>query len=270
MKQLFILVLLFAPLVHAAIGTGGGNCSAVEETSDNSLGCTVGTQNVEVGNIFICRFGNDNAGSGDAADQEVTEIADSGGNQYAFLAGYRNGQGSATTGAQVEVWLSKITTQLTSGSSTLTVTFQNNLTDKTMECSEFTVAAGNTLVQSTAYVFETQDGADAGSLAFSGLSSLERLYLRATATESNAAVSMTASAFFTLLPTDGCTNTTGGGEATDMGICTEYRIFTGTGTSSNPTLVDTTNDNVSVFLALHEAASAPPPRRRVFAPSVSQ
>jgi predicted RecA/RadA family phage recombinase len=67
---------------------------------------------------------------------------------------------------------------------------------------------------------------------------------------------MTATASYSLPdnPSDGCNNTTGGSEATDMGACSEYRVLTGTGDTSNPALVDTTNDNASVYVALLEAA----------------
>jgi hypothetical protein len=48
-----------------------------------------------------------------------------------------------------------------------------------------------------------------------------------------------------------------------MAACSEWDIATGTTNTSNPTLVDTTNDNASVFVALQEAAppAGRPPRR---------
>lgn len=72
---------------------------------------------------------------------------------------------------------------------------------------------------------------------------------------------MTATASYSLPgnPSDGCNNTTSGAEASDMGACSEWDVATATTNTSNPALVDTSNDNASVFVALEEA---PPPAGR--------
>ncbi|MBI3933398.1 MAG: hypothetical protein HY316_01815 [Acidobacteria bacterium] len=130
------------------------------------------------------------------------------------------------------------------------------LVDKAMRAQNFTIAAGNVLSLAGTCQTEEQDGADAGNLTLSSLTNREHLFVRAIGTESNAAISMTATGSYTLIGSDGCENTLGGGEASDIGVCGEYRILTGTGDSSNPALVDTTNQNASVYVALNE--DAPP------------
>lgn len=250
-----LLARLFLPQAGwGAWASGGAQCNTSEEVSDTTLVCTLAVENAEVGNVMLCVFGIDNTGTADGTSSEIASVTDSSSNTYNFLAAFRNGQGAAAAGAQVEAWYSILGTLLSSGSSTITLTTANTITDKVMQCIEFTIGAGNIITIEGAIQTGASDNADAGSLTISGIVSLEYLFLRGIAPESNAATSMTATASYTLYPGAGCLNTLTGGEASDMGSCGEWRILTATGDTSDPTLVGTTNDNASIYMALKEAA----------------
>jgi hypothetical protein len=256
-KILILSLLLLAPLSGwGAWGAGdaaGTVCSEAASTSSISTTFTGGDFNV--GNVAIIVCASDNTGSSDGNSNEHNAASDSSGNTYTKLYEYTEGTGGAAGGATVSVHYAIIDTQVNTPFGTIQCNFASSVTDKCITGFEFTIGAGNTvsLVGSTG---EASNGGDAGSLSISGLSSAEYLFVRGIATESNAATSMTATASYTRQPSDGCSNTLGGGEASDMGACSEYRIFTGTGDTSDPTLVDTTNDNASVYVALQESAPA--------------
>ena len=244
----------------AAWGTGFTSCETQSEgAATTSLSCTLGSGNLEAGNVAVVSCATDNvSASGNTNDH--SPVTDSGGNTYTKAYEFtEGGTGSAGTGATVSVHFSKLTTQLNSGSSTITCNFAS-VTDKAMHVvREFTIGAGNTVSIAGTPVGEESNGGDAGSLTVGSLTSGDYLWVRAIATESNNANAMTPTALFTrpVFPGDGCNNTTTGGEASDIGACSEWDIATGTTNTSDPTLVDTSNDNASVFVALKEEASAP-------------
>lgn len=269
MKRLLLLLFLFSTPCWASWGHGGATCSTESEAAaSTSLTCTVGTQNLEAGNVAVVVCATDNVTASDSATSDHTSVTDStGANTYTKLGEFTEGSGGAAAGATVSLWFSKLTTQLASGSGTITCNFAS-VTDKAMHLvGEFTITGGNVVSQAGTTQTEASNGGDAGNLTISGLTSSEYLYVRGIATESNAAVSMTVTAGGYAAPdapSDGCNNTATGGEATDMGACSEWDIkAASTGDSSNPALVDTTNDNASVYVALQE--TTPPagaPRRR--------
>jgi len=248
---------LLTPAVSAQWAAQNATCSAESEAAaTTSLSCTLATENLEAGNVAVVVCATDNvSGSGNTNDHSA--VTDSGSNTYTKAYEFTEGTGGTAAGVTVSVHFSKLGTALTSGASTITCNFAS-VTDKAMHLvSEFTIGVGNVVSVEGTPQGEESNGGDAGALTISGLASREYLFVRGIGTESNAALSMTATASYSLpdAPSDGCNNTTGGGEATDMGACSEYRILTGTGDTSNPTLVDTTNDNASVYVALKEAAA---------------
>ena len=264
LRRFAILVLLwllapmvcFVPVAWGAWGTGGAICGATEEVSDTSITCTLtSAENAEAGNVLIVLGATDNVDTTDGVTTLHSSMTDSQGNTYTKACEFTNGQGAAAAGATISVWYSKLTTQLVATTDSITLNTSSAVTDKVINTlDEFTITSGNIVSVEGACQTLANDNADAGSQTISGLTSQEYLFVRGIATESNAALSMTATTNYTLLPNDGCNNTTGGGEASDMGACGEFRIFTGTGDTSDPTLVDTTNDNASVYVALKEAA----------------
>ena len=255
LRTLF-LVLLSASLVHGAWGVDGATCNfASEFEASTSLSCNLSDQNLEAGNVAVFTCSTDNV-SGSGATNDHSPVTDSGGNTYTKAYEYTEGTGGAAGGATVSLHFSKLSTGLTASVDTITCNFAS-VTDKAIHLvAEFTIGVGNVVSIVGTPQGQESNGGDAGPLTISGLTSAEYLFVRGIATESNAALSMTATASYSLptAPSDGCNNTTSGAEASDMGACSERRIFTGTGDTSNPTLVDTTNDNASVYVALKEAA----------------
>lgn len=261
MRHLLLIIVLLCSPAWAAWGTATGTCVAADETSDTAIPCTIATANMEAGNVGVCWGATDNIATTDGQTTDLS-ITDSGSNTWTRLGEFTNTNGAAADGAITGVFASKLTTQLTSGSSTITLNTTSAVTDKAVRCQEFTIGVGNVLSVVGAIKTEAS-AADAGSLTTDTIASGEYLFLRGVGAESNAVLSMTATASYTRIGSDGCDGTTGGGEATDIATCGEFRILTATSDTSNPTLVDTTNDNASVYLALKEAA--PPagvPRRR--------
>lgn len=249
-------------LEDIAVGWGSGGTpqcqDANEAAATTSLSCTLGAEIIEAGNVAVVVCATDNVTASDSNTNDHSVVTDSGGNTYTKAYEYTEGSAGAGAGATVSVHFSKLTTQLTNITSTITCNFAS-VTDKAIHLvGEFTIGSGNTGSVAGTPQGEASNGGDAGNLTIGSLTSGEYLFVRAIATESNAALSMTASSSYSIptVPSDGCNNTISGGEATDMGACSEYRIFTGTGDSSNPTLVDTSNDNASVFVALKQAAPA--------------
>jgi hypothetical protein len=89
-------------------------------------------------------------------------------------------------------------------------------------------------------------------MTISGLTSSQYLFFRATAGETNTVTDLTNTGGFTNTIGD---QTASGGSAANQAIRGEFTIFTGTGTTSNPTYA--TADQASVFVAFKENAAGP-------------
>lgn len=255
----FLLLGVNVPVVFSAWGTGGATCANQSESAASTLACTLATENLDAGNVAIVVCVGDNlVGAADGNSNTHSPVTDSGGNTYSKAYEWTRSGGVAADGVVVSLHYSKLTTGLTSGSSTITCNYGSSLTDRAMHLvDEFTITSGNVVSVVGSSQGEAVNTADAGSLTIGSLTSGEYLFVRAIGTESNAAISMTATTSYSLPgnPSDGCNNTTGGAESSDIGACSEYRIMgSSTGDTSNPTLVDTTNDNASVYVAFQEAA----------------
>lgn len=262
MKRLFLLavLLLFYPAPSEATWAGQtATCLNQNETAATTLSCTLATANIEAGNVAFVACAGDNVTTSDGNSNDHLIVSDSAGsNTWIKAYEFTEGTGGAAGGATISLHYSKLTTQLTSGSSTITCNYGSSLVDRAIHLvQEFTIGAGSVVSIAGTPQGGASNGGDAGNLTISGLTSGEYLFVRAIATESNAATSISTHTTGYSPPddpADACNNTATGGEATDMGACSEWRIFTGTGDSSNPTLVDTTNDNASVYVAFKEAA----------------
>lgn len=234
---------------QAAFGVGGATCTAQSKTAGTTLACTVATENLDAGNVAVLWFAGDNTATVDGNDGLLSSVSDSAGNVWTVQRCFTNSQGTAATGATTCVATSKLTTTLTSGSGTITATFAS-ITAKAIVVKEFTVAAGSTIEIAGTPQDLANDGADPGSMTISGLTaSTEYLFVRATALERASGGTWTVTASHT---TSGCNGTTGGGAASNMETCGEFRILTATSDTSDPT--GSTVDNASTFIAFKEAA----------------
>lgn len=244
-------VFQFGPLkiqeARAAFGTGGATCTAQSKTAGTSLTCTVATENLDAGNIAVLWFGGDNVATVDGNDGLLTSVTDSAGNTWNVQRCFTNAQTGPGTGATTCIAWSRLTTTLVSGSGTITANFSSSITAKAIVTKEFTVAAGKTIAVTGTPQDLANDAADPGPMTISGLANAEHLFVRATALERAAGGTWTVTAGFT---SSGCNGTTGGGAASNMNTCGEFRIFTGTSLTSDPTA--TAVDNANTYIAFDE------------------
>lgn len=240
-----------------AIGSIGSFGTANSTSSGTTLVITTDAQ-LDAGNIGIVAIALDNTQTTDGNTSEVSGIVDSAGNTYTKLLEFCNGQGGAEAGATVSLWFTKAASTLAS-SGTITITFANTITSKAASAWEFTVGGGKTLeipVGGTATIADDND--PPSNLVISGLASLERLYLRVTASE-RGSLSWVAGTNFTAI-TQAIANT--GTNITSMLVSGEFRINTSTGETSNPTAT-TRSDCASVMVALEEVDEGVAPITRI-------
>jgi len=213
-----------------SIGTRGTQVSGASGTTIARAPSTA----VAAGRVLVCQIAqNGNVG---------TTVTDAQGNDWVFL-----GSGSGTN-ARSDIWISTLTTGL-STSNQVTVTFASAIVDKTMLLWEFSVGAGNTLIASTTEVPNSTSGVNGfGSVNFSSLPSVQRLYLRALAKRANITTAITATTNFTTQALTIRSRNNATGAIAQRG---EFRINTSTGETSNPTLANTGNTG-NVFVALEE------------------
>lgn len=239
----------------AVVGSFGTGASGVSGTT---LVMTT-TAALEAGNYGLIGISFDNTATTDGFFNEITSVVDSAGNTYTRVPAdgeFINGQTAAAAGAGAGLWMTKATSTLVLGG-TVTITFSNTIVDKCCWGHEFTVGAGNTLALSTAVVGNATDGANGfGSLAFTGLPSLSRLWIRPLAKEANSTVNISVSTGFTATGFTRSRN-----NASAVIVRGEFRINASTGETSNPTLA-VLGDTASVFAALEEVAPPAGNRRR--------
>lgn len=235
----------------AARGTG------VSSTSGTSLTLTP-SATVVVGDYLFLVIAGDNINNVDGDNSEISSVTDTQGNTWTKVAERTNGGGGAASGTTVSMWMTKVTTQLTT-SDTVTVTYASAIVDKCCSAWEFSVAAGATLVASAAAITNEVNGAnDFGSVSHSGLASKERLYFRGLAKEANSTTQITVSTSFTAITAARSRNNT-----LAQIVRGEFRINTSTGETSNPTLA-VVGDTAGVFVALEEQAPATLPEPKLF------
>jgi hypothetical protein len=215
----------------ANVGTRGTQVSAASGTTI----ARAPSATVAVDRILVCQIaqnGNQN-----------TTVTDAQGNTWEFL-----GSGSGTN-ARSDIWIARITTRLTTADN-VTVTFAGAVVHKSMLLWEFSVTAGNKLVESTTEVPNSTTGVNGfGSVNFAGLPSIQRLYLRALAKQANITTAITSVNSFT----SQALTIRSQNNASAIAQRGEYRINTSTGETSNPTLASTGNTG-NVFVALEEFA----------------
>lgn len=224
----------------------GGACLTVADTTAGTSITGTMSQTVAVGEVIVLWVSKDNANTTDGDHSEITSVVDSQSNVWTKAGEHTNGQGAANAGATESAWVCVVTTQLTSGVDTIAAGFSDSRTASTMQARRLTVGAGAS-VTVVAVAGLSNDAADPGSIALSGLASQEYWFGRFIATESNTLTAITPTASWTTLGQQ-VANT--GTSATSMMSRGEFRILTGTGATSDPTLFAA--DHASVMVALRE------------------
>jgi hypothetical protein len=207
-----------------------------------------------VGQVAIIQVSTDNLTTTDGNTNDHQSVVDDAGNTYRKIREFTNGNAAAAAGATVSLWYCILAFSVTSGN-TITITFSGSITAKTVGGVLFNVAVDSTLEVVTNATDLANDAADPGSMAISGLTSREYLFIRATALERADAGTWTVTGSHISFPTS-LTGTTGGAAATNISPGGEYRILTGTGDTSDPT--GTAVDCASIFVALREVPRATP------------
>lgn len=234
-----------------AITSDGNLLAGSSKSAGSSLVVTTGIT-IAADKVVVLCIAKDNVQTTDGQTDEVTSVTDSQSNAYTKIGEFTNGQGGAASGCTVAAYLSKLTTQLGS-SDTITVNFSSSITAKALQGCSFSVGAGNSL-QLAAGSLQTlaSDAANPPSMSIAGLSSKEYLFFRCIAHENNGGSIVNTASYSS--PSTTISSTTGGQAATNMGAISEFRILTGTGSSSDPNI--TTQDQAAIYFALEEVAGA--------------
>lgn len=224
----------------AGTDTGGGN-PVVTTTAD-----------VNVGEVIFVLIGKDNVATGDGTVSEITGVSD-GVNTYQSAGRFSNGQGASNAGAYVDIWYTPtaLAAQLASGAS-ITVTKSTDV-DCAVTIAKAAITTGALDVEQVQT--NAEDNADAGSIATSGLASVEHLHIRAVASEYQNANNLTPTANFSVI--QGVISAAAGLPATGMRIDGEYRVNTSTGETSDPTMPSASADRASILIAFKERVSVP-------------
>lgn len=222
-----------------SLGTLGTGLSA---TAGTTLTLTT-TAAAEIGNVVILLIGKDNVQTTDGNTSEVTGVTDTAGNVWVKLREYCNGRTAANAGVVISVWKSKITSTLALGG-VITATMSSSITVKGMTAWEFQTI-GDLAIAGTPQDLAVVAGSALGSLTISGLADGEYLFVRGIAIEDGNTTDLTSTASFTIFSMARANPAAG---TSSVKIVGEFRILTGTTSTSNPTLG--TDDSVSVFVAL--------------------
>lgn len=228
----------------ASVGTlGNGVCIA----SATSFTLTTITNAVSSsGDLALMIVATDNITTTDGVTNDHTSVT-GGTGTWTKLGEYTNGNGSAAAGCTVSLWCFQSTGTNAIGT-VFTINIASAIVDASAQAWKFTVAAGNSLQNGSAVQNNATDAsANYGSVSFSGLSSLSRLWLRALAKEANVSSNLTQSAGFSRFGSVFRSRN----NALAMTSAGEFLISTSTGETSNPTLA-TTGDTAGIFFALEE------------------
>jgi hypothetical protein len=204
--------------------------------------------------VLVLIIGKDNNGTADGDNSDVTSVYQGQTNiTFTKAVEFTNANGSAQAGACVSIWYRRVNQFVGGTNITANYAGSSNNDKSAMALLEFSIDPGSVLgVASTATL--ANDAADPGSLGLSGLPSREYLFIRGIAAESNSTTALTNTASWTVGPAD---TTSGGASAANMAIRCEYRVLTGTGATSDPTLYAA--DCASALVAFYEVPAVGPP-----------
>lgn len=224
----------------------GGSIGANGSSANNQSTLTLAvSQQCNVGELVVLVIADDNSGSGaDADGSEVSSVA-AGTNTFSKAKGWANNNAAAQAGAAVQIWYSVLTQQINNGAN-ITITFANaTLSDATgVTGRKFTTSGGTISVGATNQL--SNDAADPGSLDAT-TSNREALRIRGIAAEVGNNTNLTATTNWTAWANGNSATT---GTTAEMCARAEHRIFTGTGSASDPTYVSA--DCASAYVAFYE------------------
>src|SRR5438128_8145937 len=240
-------LLLWTDAAWAAFATGSSFCTANVGTSATSWTFAPSAQ-LTAGKGGVIVLATDNLTITDGYTNDHFSMTDTAGNTWTKAREYTSAISAAADAATVSVWYSKASFNLaTSGN--ITVNLSGLIAAKAVTCWQFTMGAGNTIVVE-GYADKSDDGVDAGSITLSGLPNIEHLFIRGTASEASGQT-YTASTSYTTFDSTSSTFV-GGATSTSMDARGEFRIFTATTDTTDPTMSTAARDRASTMVAWRE------------------
>lgn len=236
-------------MAFAAVGSLG---STTDKTSGTATLQLTVAATAEVGNLVAVFAAFDNEGT--TGETSQLSLASSPSNTWTKLKEYTQGASGNSDGITVAMWVSRITTQLTSGSSTITVTSTSNRTAKAMAAYEFTVGGAVAFGGVSGTDYQVDGGAsgnDPAAMSLSGLASRQYLLLHVNGEERGA--TRTADADYTEI--FDAVETSGGSAASNVSLFAAYRIATLTGDTVDAASA-TDGEYAQIVAAIYESANA--------------
>jgi hypothetical protein len=241
----------------ASVGNGGTGVSA---TSSTTLNVNAARDIQGTGQFAILVVSCDNTTTTDGVSNDVLSVSNDDGGTWSKLAEFTNGNGAAAAGVTTAAFLyiPGAGGEIRQGDPAR-ITFASARVQKAASMWVFSKAANVPIVQNVAAITNGVDASNGfGSVAFTGLPSLARLYFRALGKEANSTTQITPSTSFTAITANRSSNTTAA-----ILVRGEFRVVTATAQTSNPTL-NVSGDTAGIFLALVEGTNATLPQNTRF------
>lgn len=232
-----------------AITSKGTAGTGANSTGSTSFNYTTNTNSIDSNEFGILVVVTDNNATTDGDNNEHTSVT-GGTGTWTKLGEYTNAEGATKAGVTVSAWLFEASGSNAVGT-VFTINFSASIDDKTCSMWAFTKASGFHIEKESGtnpVTSEVSASNGFGSSAFSGLSSIERLYIAGYGKEVNSTTGLTPSTNFTIITGQRSRN-----NAAAVIVRGEFRINTSTGETSSPTLA-VSGDTAGVFLALKEVA----------------
>lgn len=232
-----------------AIAHVGDAGTATSKTSGTTVTLTV-TATIEANNVAVVWFSGDNITTTTGDTTHLT-CSDSAGNTWTKIREHTYSEGAVADGIMGALFYSRLSSQLTSGAGTITVTSNTSLTAKVISVKEYTVGANLNTEQIQVSAVDETVGNPPPSLALTGMTSRSYLLLRLDASEDNGDGTYAQDADYTSIT---ATNTTGGALNTNATINGGWRIATLTADTCAPTTGES-RDRVAILAALYETSA---------------
>jgi hypothetical protein len=233
-----------------SVGSVVSNCYASSSSSvSNSSSITV-----PAGAFLLAIITIDNISTTDGNTSTVTSFTDTASNTWTKVGEYTNANGAAGSGATVAAFYCRLTNAITSGF--VTASFSAAVVGRGIVVHRYTPGSTTSTFAieglTTLGVDATQN--EPGSMTISGLSSTNRLFVRAVAGEGFDTLTVTPTSGYTAF-----SGTSNGFGYSGMSVNGEFISSTATSQTSNPTFATANQapDWASMFFAIREDMTAP-------------
>lgn len=226
-----------------SVGTLG---TAAEGASSDTTLALVTSATLEAGNVGVLAIASNNAGATGNTNIH-TSVTDSGSNTYSKVYEHTYSPGGVEAdGVTVSIWTVRPASDFASGG---TVTM-NQSANNAEKCASFwEYSAGAALQMAGTQQTEGANTNHPTSLTIGSLTSKEYLFFRVVGKEINTTTALTPTTNYTAI-----TGTRSRNNAAAITIRGEFRILTGTGDTSAPTM-NVISDTASIYVALEEVSS---------------